>query len=153
MYQKCIECDENLLITNFNRKKTNPTYFKTCKICIAKIRKDRLEHYTCDHNKYEYQCKKCNPGFNLIARMMVTNSMMSDKKSNRFEASNFIDVPYMIEILEDCQNICCYCNKQLDFVNYSKDMATIERLNNNLPHCRGNIGIACRGCNFSRVGV
>jgi hypothetical protein len=47
---------------------------------------------------------------------------------------------------------CYYCECELQYVLYQSDMATIERIDNELGHIKSNCVLACRDCNLGRVG-
>ena len=41
---------------------------------------------------------------------------------------------------------------KIQFLLYQTNLGTVERLDNNLGHIKGNCVIACRTCNFGKVG-
>jgi hypothetical protein len=83
---------------------------------------------------------------------MLASSKLADKKNNRYDLTNFIDKCFVKNLIEDSDDKCYYCNCELQYINYTGNLATIERIDNKLGHIKGNCVIACRTCNLSRVG-
>jgi hypothetical protein len=106
----------------------------------------------CEHSRIADVCKKCNDPFKITIKNMVSHSKQTDKKNNRYDQTNFIDYCFVENLIDDCENKCYYCKCELQYKEYTDNLATIERLNNDLGHTKGNCVIACRTCNFSRVG-
>ena len=78
---------------------------------------------------------------------MLKCSKHSDKKHNRFFD---LSKPHVSELLKNL--VCYHCEIVLQIVDYASDMATIERLNNTLGHVDSNCVLACRTCNYAKVG-
>jgi len=106
----------------------------------------------CEHDRERYKCKECsdNP-LEIIARNIVNNTKRSDKRMDKYDEANHIDLKFVREILTEQQH-CHYCDVKLQYVNYESDLATIERLDNKLGHIKSNCVIACRTCNFGNIG-
>jgi hypothetical protein len=83
--------------------------------------------------------------------MMIQSSKKSDKKSNRYDQTNFIDYCFVKNIIDDCEDKCCYCKCDLQYISYQGDLATIERINDDIGHIKGNCKIACRTCNTKKI--
>lgn len=83
---------------------------------------------------------------------MILHSKASDKLNNRYDQTNFIDYCFVENLIDDCKNKCFYCDCDLQYVEFLENLGTIERLDNSIGHIRGNCVIACRTCNYSRVG-
>ena len=83
---------------------------------------------------------------------MIHGSKQNDKKYDRYDPVNFIDYCFVENLIDDCEDKCYYCRCELQYVEYTENLATIERLDNSIGHIKGNCVIACRSCNLSRVG-
>jgi hypothetical protein len=115
-----------------------------CKICNgSKI---------CEHNKVKYKCKICGDEIKITIRHMLASSKKTDKQHNRYDLTNFIDKCFVKNLIEDCEDKCYYCKCELQYINYTDNLATIERIDNKLGHIKGNCVIACKSCNISKVG-
>ena len=133
----CKECGGSS-ICEHNRQKQN------CKECGGSS--------ICEHNKHKYYCKICGDEIKITINKMINDSKKSDKKHNRYDQTNFIDNCFVKNLIEDCEDKCYYCNCELQYIYFTGNLATIERLNNDLGHIKGNCVIACRTCNYSRIG-
>ena len=167
---KCSQCKVNLPMTNEHFKvKKGGDFTKQCIKCLEIQKKSRIknkcEHnrqrslcidcggsQICKHNRRRNNCKECNNPIQLTIRNMIKCSKQSDKKTNRYDPVNFIDYCFVENLIDDCDDRCFYCNCELQYVNYTGNLATIERLNNEIGHIKGNCVIACRNCNLSKVG-
>ncbi len=71
-----------------------------------------------------------------------------DKQKNR---EFNIDKDYIKVLIEETKNICKYCKENIKFeweeANDRKQF-TINRLNNNIGHIKGNVEICCMDCNI-----
>ena len=83
---------------------------------------------------------------------MISGSKQADKKSNRYDQTNFIDYCFVENLIDDCENKCYYCQCEIQYQKYDDNLATIERIDNSVGHIKGNCVIACRTCNLSKVG-
>jgi hypothetical protein len=83
---------------------------------------------------------------------MLHGSKAKDKKHNRYDANNFIDRCFLEQLIDDEGKHCCYCNIELQYIEYGPNLGTIERINNDIGHTKSNVKIACLRCNQSRVG-
>ena len=79
---------------------------------------------------------------------MISSSKKSDKKYDRYDIVNFVDYDFLENLIDDYSH-CCYpdCNEELQIVHYQDDLATIERLDNNIGHIKSNCVICCMKCN------
>jgi hypothetical protein len=84
---------------------------------------------------------------------MVQGSKQHDIKYNRYDESNFITYDYVQGLITQSNDQCYYCDVQLQYIDFSADLGTIERIDNSLGHIMGNCVIACRTCNYSKVGA
>ena len=106
----------------------------------------------CAHDKFRAYCKICGDALQITITKMLGSSKYKDKKINMYDPVNFIDHCFLLNIIEDCEDKCHYCKCNLQYVDYQGDLATIERLDNSLGHIKSNCVIACRTCNYSKVG-
>jgi hypothetical protein len=70
-----------------------------------------------------------------------------------FDKNNFIDMEYVLSKLTVCKLKCHYCSENcyiLYNVVLSKTQWTIDRINNDYGHNKGNVVIACLNCNLRR---
>lgn len=102
----------------------------------------------CVHNKQKSCCKICSDAIEVTIKNMITSSKQSDKKHDRYNANNFIDKCFLESLIEEYP-YCYYddCKVELQYVEYQNDLATIERLDNNVGHIKSNCVICCLGCN------
>jgi len=76
-----------------------------------------------------------------------------DVLKKKFDASTFIDEDYVIETMMKCKNLCFYCKEPVnvlyEIVRAPKQWS-LDRINNEIGHNKGNVEIACLGCNLRR---
>ena len=177
VFKRCIRCreqDKKNRIKNrcpHNKKKYNCIDCGGDGICPHKKKKQSCREcggsYICEHNKIKHQCKECGicehnkrkrtckecgNELHLTIQNIVKYSRAKDKKNNIYDENNFIDYDYVKNLIIESNDKCCYCEIQLQFIHYDKDLATIERINNSLGHIKGNCLIACKLCNCAKVG-
>jgi hypothetical protein len=74
-----------------------------------------------------------------------------DKKL--FDEEKFIELENIIDLLMKCHNLCYYCEESVqvlyEFVREPKQW-TLDRLDNNFGHNKGNVVISCLRCNLRR---
>lgn len=128
----CGVCTPSLLCEHGKRK-------SNCGICTPTL--------LCEHMKHKYICKECTDPVKVTIRHMIVGSIISDKKYNRFDALNFIDKPFLQNLIRAYGDKCYYCKKALQYKIRNDSMATIERLDNEIGHIKTNCKIACFGCN------
>jgi hypothetical protein len=109
------------------------------------------ESKRCEHLKLKFQCKDCNDGNHILIKTMLLNSKRRDIKSNLYNEKEFIDYNYLNELLEKSKK-CCYCSCDLQYKDYNKQLASIERRSNSIGHIKKNSVISCLGCNINQVG-
>jgi hypothetical protein len=167
MNSKCSTCRMTLPIINF-RTKRNGILNKCCDHCINKTKQcqnvSKCEHNRrltrckdcgggsiCEHNRQRDTCKLCNDPIKVTIITMIKNSRFSDKKNNRFDVYHFIDTDFLRGLIEDQPN--CYwsdCNTPLQYITFTNNLSTIERLNNSIGHIKSNCVLACKSCNCKR---
>ena len=161
-FKKCNSCRERVRKSMkkdkcaHNRQKRNCKDCNGSSICIHKKQKHTCKicngSYICIHKKQRNHCKICNNEKKITIINMIRASKQKDKKYNRYNQTEFIDKCFVKNLIEDSENKCYYCSCDLQYLIYQGNLATIERLDNNIGHIKGNCVIACRTCNYSRVG-
>jgi len=151
----CKECG-GTGICEHNRQKNNCKECGGSQICEHNRHKNNCKECggsgICKHNKYKHYCKICGDEIKITINNMINYSKKADKKYNRYDQTNFIDKCFVKNLIEDCEDKCYYCKCELQYIDFTGNLATIERLNNDLGHIKVNCVIACRTCNYSRIG-
>ena len=164
--KKCSNCKINYKLADYRKEDKLLKHCIKCRNSKNKsINKNKCIHdkikYQCKdcnglgvciHNRLKYQCKICGDALDITIKNMVRQSKSNDKIKNRFDELNFINYLYVKNLIVHSNNKCYYCSCDLQYIKYDFNLATIERLNNDLGHNIGNCAIACLKCNFSRVG-
>ena len=132
----CKDCGGSS-ICEHNRHKS------TCKDCGGS--------QICEHNRRKYRCKECGDPTEYTVMFWLRNSRGADKKYGRFDSDHFIDTDFLRGLIEDYE-FCYYedCKVKLQYITYQNDLATIERINNNIGHIKSNCVLACMECNRMR---
>ena len=128
-----------------------------CGVCICEHNKVRSRcnlcggASICEHSIRRDHCKLCSDPLKVTIQGMIRSSKQSDKKYDRYDVVNFVDYGFLENLLDDFSH-CCYpdCNAELQIVHYRDDLATIERLDNNIGHIKSNCVICCMKCNKMR---
>jgi len=151
----CIECGGGGICLHGRRKNR----CKQCGgvgICLHGRRKNRCKQCggvdICLHNKIKSCCKLCSNPLHITIKRMIQDSKQSDKKYNRYDETEFIDYDYLFNLIDISNDICVYCDCPLQYIYYQHDLASIERINNQLGHIKSNVLISCYKCNVSHVG-
>jgi hypothetical protein len=170
-YKKC--CDECLAKKKIDNKK----YYENNREQISEQHKKRyeenkdqilernrkyreqnreqiLEHHAdqvkCEHSADKYYCKICTDPVKVTIKLWIKASRQYDKKSGLYDPNHFIDTDFLKGLIEDSNNLCIYCKCEMQFLEKTNNMCTIERVNNNLGHTKANCVLACFGCNCER---
>ena len=106
----------------------------------------------CPHKLRKTQCKSCRDPIHITILNMIQSSKQTDKKKNRYDESEFVDYQYLFNLIDISNDECFYCECKLQYIEFANNMATIERLDNDIGHNKKNIVIACRSCNYSNIG-
>ena len=161
---QCRRCKMNLTFDKFSKKRDD-TYQKTCEECLAQQRaythNNKCEHgrikgqckdckgsQICEHNKRKSICKECTDPLKVTIKCMISNSKKSDKNHKRYDLVNLIDYCFVENLLDDYTH-CYYedCKCKLQIMHFADNLATIERLDNNIGHIKSNCVICCLKCN------
>ena len=151
---QCRDCGGSLFCNHGKRK-------NCCKECggssICEHGKQRRQCMACggssicEHGRRKYQCKICSNPIELSVRNWLYNCRGKDKKYDRYDPDHFIDKDFLRGLIEDYK-LCYYkdCKVKLQYIEYSDDLATIERINNSIGHIKSNCVLACMRCNKSK---
>ena len=124
--------------------------------CIHAKRRDICcrGNQLCQHGRQTHTCRVCqdNDEIHIIVKQMLASAKQKDIKYNRYDKDDFIDYPFVKNLIQNCNNSCHYCNVNLQFTYFNQTLGTIERLNPKIGHTKKNSVIACRDCNIRRVG-
>jgi hypothetical protein len=151
--ERCVECNGSQICEH---KKLKSRCVECCggEICEHEIRKERCVECNgsglCEHKKRRELCKTCSDPKKVIVGGWLNRCRTSDKFANRFDIVNYIDKCFCHSLLEEYPN-CYYCKIELQYVINQGDLATIERLDNDIGHIKSNCVIACLHCNVSKL--
>ena len=175
--KKCFRCREMERLNKIKNKCPHGKHRFRCVncdgsgICIHKKRKSYCVecggNNICIHKKLKHQCKICGDKLKITIKNMIHHSRekdkkinnmvqcskQSDKKHNRFNKSEFIDKPFLENLIKESNLICYYpfCKKKLNLDKANSALASIERLDNTIGHIKSNCVICCLECNSKRV--
>ena len=83
----------------------------------------------------------------------LSSYRQQDILKNILNAHEFVSFEETINLLTDCNLICCYCSNNV-YILYEKvremKQWSLDRINNHLGHNHGNLVIACLECNLKR---
>tara|TARA_R110000796_G_scaffold4086_3_gene15579 strand:+ start:2663 stop:3310 length:648 start_codon:yes stop_codon:yes gene_type:complete len=161
-YIRCCRCRVKKTIDLFKVRANTGVRIKSCISCCNNRKKckcnKRYDHCKecnptifCEHNRERYSCKKCSDPIKLSVSAWISNSRCADKKNNKYDADHFIDTDFCEGLIED-YTLCYYCEIPMQLVNFDSNLATIERLDNKIGHIKSNCVLACRTCNYGKVG-
>jgi hypothetical protein len=152
---KCLEYAENQRKCACGKRRTTCVIHGGSAMCECGKRKSRCMIHggsaMCECGKQRADCKVCNDPIKVTIKSMIKNSRFSDKKYDRFDVYHFIDTDFLRGLIEDQPN--CYwsdCNTPLQYITYTDNLTTIERLNNSIGHIKSNCVLACKSCNCKR---
>jgi hypothetical protein len=76
-----------------------------------------------------------------------------DVKKHKYNTDEFIDLKHVMDLLQKCELNCYYCRKptQVLYKHVREPCQwTLDRINNDIGHNKGNVEIACLSCNLKR---
>lgn len=85
--------------------------------------------------------------------MKLHSYKTQDLKNAILDLEQFVDLEFVMELLKISEMRCFYCRElvQLLYRHVREPRQwTLERIDNDLGHNRGNVEIACLGCNLRR---
>ena len=72
---------------------------------------------------------------------------------NKFNEDEFVSLRDTMDLLKNSNLLCCYCSDNVyllyEYVRESKQWS-LDRINNDIGHNKGNLVIACLECNLKR---
>jgi len=114
--------------------------------CVDCSEKRRQKDY-CEHDTRNHDCRFCGVGAYISARKTLHSCRRSDFKKGFI---NDLDINYTLDLFMG-NTQCYYCKIELQHLYpFKKDFATIDRLNDELPHIKSNCVLACRDCNCAQ---
>ena len=124
-------------------------------IILTKQKITRAEN-RCIHGNVPGSCKDCMNEEQVVKftfQRMISTSRRSDKKYNRLDENNFIDMNFLETKLLDYPELKCFwCDKVMSFnPENRKDLITVERLDNKIGHIKSNCEFCCLSCNSKRI--
>jgi len=164
--RKCSKCKKNYDLEHYTKGnkilntclkcRTFDKKYKNKNKCIHSKQKDKCKECSgvgiCPHNKQKPSCKLCGNPIHITILNMISSSKQKDKKINIYDESEFIDYEYLFNLIDISNDECYYCECQLQYINFTNNLATIERLDNDIGHNKKNVVISCRTCNYSKIG-
>jgi len=164
--RKCNYCKIQRPV-NFFSKNRKDEYNKSCEECRVKQKANREKYKCthnrqksrckdcggvtiCSHNREKHRCKECGDPVKITIKNMIKGSRHSDKKKNRYDPVKFIDYCFVEGLIEDYKN-CYWCKVELQYTEYNKTLASIERLDNKKGHNKDNCVLCCLDCNKKRI--
>jgi hypothetical protein len=100
--------------------------------------------------------KRGNKYNNLIVshiKTKISSYKHQDMLKNIFLETDFVDFPYVIQLLHNCDLKCHYCACEIfllyEFVREMKQWS-LDRIDNDIGHNKNNLVIACLECNLKR---
>ena len=109
----------------------------------------------CIHDRQRSRCKECsNDPLKITFKEMIGSSKKADKKYDRYDANNFIDMCFLEGLYDEFDDIpVCYyndCKCEMQCMSYGPDLITIERLDNSIGHIKSNCVFCCFACNLAK---
>jgi hypothetical protein len=86
-------------------------------------------------------------------RQKLNSYRTQDMLKKRYSEEEFVTIDNIIELLQKSENICYYCREPVQVLyEYVREPRqwTLERIDNSKGHNKGNLMIACLGCNLGR---
>lgn len=138
----------------------NGVAHKTCTRC-REYSKTKNQKYKCEHGRQRHNCVECG-GSGICEHKRRRSECIEcggssicehkRRRSDCIECGGSRICEHVHGLITQSNNQCYYCNVDIQYIEYNTTLATIERLDNSLGHIKGNCVIACRTCNFGRIG-
>ena len=91
--------------------------------------------------------------FTSHIKTKLSSYRQQDILKHKLNEDMFIKFDEVIALLNDCEMKCCYCSNEV-FILYEtvREMKqwSLDRINNDIGHNKGNLVIACLECNLKR---
>lgn len=129
--KKCNRCNKTFKTNKYN----------TCDKCRMYFKKQ----YEIKGRKYSKE------NLDRIIKSKIRNHKCEDILNNRiFNDDDYITIEYIKNMLNDCNEKCCFCKCGVKLINYEtkdKEQFSLDRIDSKLAHIKTNIQIACWECN------
>ena len=83
----------------------------------------------------------------------ISSYRQQDILKKKLNENLLVDFEEVIKLLNDCKMTCCYCSQNV-FILYEKvremKQWSLDRIDNDIGHNKGNLVIACLECNLKR---
>tara|TARA_B100001778_G_C18379830_1_gene534741 strand:- start:184 stop:696 length:513 start_codon:yes stop_codon:yes gene_type:complete len=125
------------------------------------ITENKIENKLLEHNKQIEIINKIylddiNSDEKLVVKFInkkLNSYKQQDVKNNIYGENFFVKPDNVVELLVKCKLRCLYCNNKI-FLIYKeikdKHQWTLDRINNDMGHNKGNVVISCLDCNLHR---
>ena len=119
--------------------------------------KENMQHVLLENlYKITFNGIEITPEYNLVKHEIekkLHGYKQQDVEKKRFSSHNFIDYKEVINELHSSKLKCHYCSNTV-FLLYEhvreKTQWTLDRINNEIGHNKGNLLICCLSCNLKR---
>ena len=135
--RRCTSCKKIKLIESFSLNKKTGIYYKGCDLCRSK----QKAYLATDKGKVTRRVTR-----------KIYASKQNDIRRGYDISNNYIDVQFIIDAQKEQGYACIYCDviMQLLCKPSSRDLLTIERIDNSIGHTKSNCVLACYRCNILR---
>lgn len=83
----------------------------------------------------------------------IYNYRQQDIIKKKLNEADFVSFEETIDLLKKCDMKCCYCSNEV-YILYERvremKQWSLDRINNDIGHNKGNLVIACLECNLKR---
>lgn len=83
----------------------------------------------------------------------IYNYKQQDIIKKKLNENDFVSFEETIDLLKNCNMKCCYCSNEV-YILYERvremKQWSLDRINNDIGHNKGNLVIACLECNLKR---
>ena len=83
----------------------------------------------------------------------IYNYRQQDMIKKKLNETDFVSFEETIDLLKKCNMKCCYCSNEVYILyEHVREMNqwSLDRINNDIGHNKGNLVIACLECNLKR---
>ena len=165
--KRCTKCKENKLLSCFNKDKSKKDGLSpSCKQCkkisnaksYRKNKAKKKQYYLDNYDKIksyrEERYKKSVDTWKNSLEWIIKNKLSGYKRKDKI-SNRFFDLSYdeIMELLINSKGECYYCKKKYKLKGYEnrcKDQWTLDRIDNDIGHCKNNCVVACYDCNAKR---
>jgi len=101
-----------------------------------------------ESNKNKYYSKLTNH-----IKSKICSYKQQDIIKKKLNETEFVSLQEVIELLKQCEMKCCYCSNEVYILyEHVREMKqwSLDRINNDIGHNKGNLVIACLECNLKR---